>query len=159
MRKKEVRRGRQCIFPEVPRTHTFGKFGSHGGEHYDNHLSKMIMNTDSVDWSKLDLQYLLHDNYKALMQAWLSSAVEYSISEMKAILLQDYCNVTQPDDARDSRDIVVTYQGGVQGYTNASKLLHPMLGDLREGSPRASYDGIVIVRCRGRRLFLKPDKE
>ncbi|KAF6254359.1 GNT-I family-domain-containing protein [Scenedesmus sp. NREL 46B-D3] len=160
MRMKRVRRGRQCVFPEVPRTHTFGKFGSHSGEFYDNHLSKMILNEQLIDWSKQDLQYLLKDRYEQLMVRWLARAKHYSsVTNVQGLPLGQYCNTTGPNDAAAAGDMVVEYQGthGTElSYMNISQLLPPMLGDLREGSPRGSYDGIVMVRCRGRRLFLKP---
>jgi hypothetical protein len=160
MREKEVRQERQCVFPEVPRTHTFGRFGSRFGQHYDSHLSKMIMNDAAMNWTEQDLGYLLKDRYAALMSQWLSAAHRFNnVNNVEGVPLQDYCNVTQPAAAAAAGDMVVEYygtNGTALSYLNVSQLLVPMLGDLREGSPRASYNGVVVVRCRGRRLFLKP---
>lgn len=50
MRKPAVRRGRQCIFPEVPRTHTFGAFGASNGMFFFEHLDNMVINTQHMDW-------------------------------------------------------------------------------------------------------------
>ncbi len=44
------RQGRQCVFPEVPRTITFGENGTSKGQFYDKHLSKMVLNSEEVDW-------------------------------------------------------------------------------------------------------------
>lgn len=52
MREPKVRKGRQCIFPEVPRTHTFGKVGTSGGQFFDQHLAVMLLNKEPIDWSK-----------------------------------------------------------------------------------------------------------
>lgn len=52
MREPKVRKGRQCIFPEVPRTHTFGKVGTSGGQFFDQHLAVMLLNKEEIDWSK-----------------------------------------------------------------------------------------------------------
>jgi alpha-1,3-mannosyl-glycoprotein beta-1,2-N-acetylglucosaminyltransferase len=52
LRESKVRKGRQCIFPEVPRTHTFGKDGTSGGILFDQHLALMLLNKDRVDWSQ-----------------------------------------------------------------------------------------------------------
>jgi hypothetical protein len=48
-----VRNGLQCVFPEMPRSHTFGKIGTHGSLFFDDHLGKMILNNQSVDWTKM----------------------------------------------------------------------------------------------------------
>jgi hypothetical protein len=52
MREPKVRKGRQCVFPEVPRTHTFGKVGTSGGQFFDQHLAPMLLNKEEIDWTK-----------------------------------------------------------------------------------------------------------
>lgn len=52
LREPKVRKGRQCIFPEVPRTHTFGKVGTSGGQFFDQHLAVMMLNKEEIDWVK-----------------------------------------------------------------------------------------------------------
>lgn len=52
MRTPQVRKGRQCIFPEVPRTHTFGRDGTSRGQFFDKHLTIMSLNQENIDWSK-----------------------------------------------------------------------------------------------------------
>lgn len=52
LRLPQVRKGRQCLFPEVSRTHTYGEDGASGGQHFDTHLATMLLNTDNIDWSK-----------------------------------------------------------------------------------------------------------
>jgi alpha-1,3-mannosyl-glycoprotein beta-1,2-N-acetylglucosaminyltransferase len=47
-----LRKGRQCVFPEVPRTHTFGEKGASGGLGYKDHLENMVLNKQAVDWIK-----------------------------------------------------------------------------------------------------------
>lgn len=73
--------------------------------------------------------------------------------------MRDYCDVGQPADSVDTRDLLVTYfkyEGSERSYLKTAKDLRPMWSDLTPGGPRASYDGIVIVRCGERRFFLKP---
>jgi alpha-1,3-mannosyl-glycoprotein beta-1,2-N-acetylglucosaminyltransferase len=53
MRMRSIRQNRQCIYPEVPRTHTFGKVGTSQGEHYDVHLKDMLLNQERVDWKSV----------------------------------------------------------------------------------------------------------
>jgi alpha-1,3-mannosyl-glycoprotein beta-1,2-N-acetylglucosaminyltransferase len=50
LREPQVRRGRQCVFPEVPRTHTYGKKGTSGGQHYMEHLHNMLISREAVNW-------------------------------------------------------------------------------------------------------------
>lgn len=50
MRKPHIRKGRQCVFPEVPRTHTFGAVGASNGMFFQEHLDNMVINTKNMDW-------------------------------------------------------------------------------------------------------------
>jgi alpha-1,3-mannosyl-glycoprotein beta-1,2-N-acetylglucosaminyltransferase len=52
MRQPHIRKGRQCVFPEVSRTYTFGKEGTSGGILFSEHLSTMLLNDERVDWSE-----------------------------------------------------------------------------------------------------------
>lgn len=52
LREPHIRRGRQCVFPEVSRTHTFGSSGTSGGILFNQHLRTMVLNTEKIDWSK-----------------------------------------------------------------------------------------------------------
>lgn len=69
--------------------------------------------------------------------------------------LQEYCTVTKPEDTERTWDLVYKYPGTQQGFTKTAKYLKPMMGDCREGTPRGSFMINLIVRCRGRRLFLQ----
>jgi alpha-1,3-mannosyl-glycoprotein beta-1,2-N-acetylglucosaminyltransferase len=61
--------GRQCIFPEVARTHTFGRIGASEGVGYDDHLAVMVLNKNPVDWSQVvSVACLL--TLDACMHAW-----------------------------------------------------------------------------------------
>lgn len=53
MRLSSIRNGRQCIFPEVPRTHTFGAVGTSKGKFYHDLLEPMILNKEPVDWLRM----------------------------------------------------------------------------------------------------------
>jgi hypothetical protein len=48
-----VRRGRQCVFPEVSRSHTFGAVGNSGGMFYEAHLAGMLLNAEPTNWTKV----------------------------------------------------------------------------------------------------------
>lgn len=53
MRRKDVRKGRQCVFPEVSRTHTFGEIGNSGGMFYKQHLANMVLNQERFNWTTM----------------------------------------------------------------------------------------------------------
>jgi alpha-1,3-mannosyl-glycoprotein beta-1,2-N-acetylglucosaminyltransferase len=53
MREPHIRKGRQCIFPEIPRTHTFGEEGTSLGMFYKEHLKPMLLNKEEVPWLEM----------------------------------------------------------------------------------------------------------
>jgi alpha-1,3-mannosyl-glycoprotein beta-1,2-N-acetylglucosaminyltransferase len=52
MRDQRFTKGRQCVFPEGSRTHTFGANGASGGIFYKEHLALMVLNQQPVDWAQ-----------------------------------------------------------------------------------------------------------
>merc|ERR1712187_302100 len=58
MRRPDVRKGRHCIRPEVSRSYTFGEEGTSAGQFFKQHLSRIKLNGEFVDWAKQDLRYL-----------------------------------------------------------------------------------------------------
>eukprot|EP00775_Hariotina_reticulata_P012917 gene12917-13044_t len=156
LRKDFVRKNRQCIFPEVSRTHTFGTYGTSGGMFYKQHLDPMLLNKEHTNWSAQDLSYLQHDSYLTLMSSWLSHAEP--LTDKVGLSLK--CKVQQSAVPLGGpvTDMLVTYKNNRE-YEIIAKSLHPMLSDLQaEDLPRASYNGTVIVRCQGRRLFISPER-
>jgi hypothetical protein len=139
--------------PQVSRTHTFGRVGTHGavGDSFDATYASMLLNEEAVHWKDMNLDFLLGDNYTAALTSWMDHAQAYNGTVEE---LQAYCAVGQPDHV-DASDLVFTYPKGADGWTHTTKHLKPMLGDVREGTPRCTYHGHAIVRCRGRRLFLR----
>ena len=61
MRLNKVRKGRQCIRPEVCRTYNFGAKGSSKGFFYKRFLAPIRLSDAEVDWAATDLSYLDHD--------------------------------------------------------------------------------------------------
>jgi alpha-1,3-mannosyl-glycoprotein beta-1,2-N-acetylglucosaminyltransferase len=47
-----VRRGRQCLRPEICRTFNFGEQGSSHGQFFKDHLQYIKLNSVSVDFSQ-----------------------------------------------------------------------------------------------------------
>lgn len=99
LRKPEIRKGRQCIFPEVPRTHTFGEVGTSGGQFYNEHLRDMMVSDQRVNWTLQDLSYLEEKNYALLMSHWLAAAKKLSDPSQRwsseGFLQRDSCSPLQ----------------------------------------------------------------
>lgn len=157
------RRGLQCIYPEMPRTHTFGKVGAHGGLYFDEYLAPMVINNQNIDWRTQDLDYLLQDKYAELMGFWISQAQDFLADNTTS--LGGYCNNTLSTDATHMSDLLVEYDSlqaanSTTSFTSLAREVGHMMEGLVLGKvPRASYNGVVVVRCRGRRLFLVPSTE
>ena len=52
MRTPELRRGRQCLRPEVCRTYNFGELGSSKGQFYYRFLQPIRLNEAGIPWGK-----------------------------------------------------------------------------------------------------------
>lgn len=156
------RQGRQCVFPEISRTYHFGRVGTHFGGNpndtfFDKALARILISSEDVDWSRRNLTYLLKANYEVVMDAWLSNATKYDESLLGD--LRDYCHRDKAADTNATSDLLITYPWNSNnhgGFAQVAEKLPGMMTDIRGQRPRASYNGIVMVRCRGRRLFLKP---
>lgn len=133
--------GRACIRPEISRTYSFGKIGVSQGLFFDKHLRKIQLNLDYVEFTKLNLTYLLKDNYDET----LTSTV-YSLPEVMA---EDVI-LGEMDSA-----VRVSYSNA-KSYQRAAKKLG-LMDDFRSGVPRTAYRGIVTCFIRGRRVYLAPD--
>nr|CAI5862762.1 unnamed protein product [Callosobruchus analis] len=57
------RKGRSCIRPEISRTRTFGKSGVSNGLFFEKHLKFIKLNEEFVPFTKINLSYLLKENY------------------------------------------------------------------------------------------------
>lgn len=106
-----------------------------------------------------DLSYLHPRAYAASLDAAVRAAEHIHPSEAAK-----YCKqfATPHDEEQDSGGggendgDLWTWYNGEADFSKIAKLLQPMMTDFKGGVPRASFDGTVMVRCAGRRLFLTP---
>lgn len=89
--------GRACIRPEISRTYSFGKIGVSQGLFFDKHLRKIQLNLDYVEFTKLNLTYLLKDNYDETLTSTVYSlpevmAEDVILGEMDSAVRVSYSN-------------------------------------------------------------------
>ncbi|CAO4370265.1 unnamed protein product [Caenorhabditis nigoni] len=149
MREPAQRKGRQCIRPEISRTGMMvhGKKGVSKGQFYAKHLSKIKMSNFSINFEKLNLDYLLPKNFENKMDKDLADAV---LIELKNITSSTW----QPKVENMKVKIVYT---GKAHFVNIAKKLG-IMNEFRSGIPRTAYNGIVTCFFKKSRLFLVPDR-
>ncbi|CAI5455200.1 unnamed protein product [Caenorhabditis angaria] len=141
MRDPLRRKDRQCIRPEISRTGmtNFGKEGASKGQFFNKHLAKIVVNKENIDFSKIDLDYLLPANFERMFKAEvLEEADLMDISEVTAYVL---------DPKNKGTSIRVVYTGNIDYIEKADKL--HIMHDFKAGVPRTAYDGIVTCFING----------
>ncbi|KAJ2938201.1 hypothetical protein O0L34_g18540 [Tuta absoluta] len=142
LRDPENTRGRACIRPEVSRTYTFGKIGVSRGLFFDNHLKHMQLNQKFVEFTKLNLTYLLKDNYESALQKALEGAETMSADELMLL----------PEGSGQA--VKVLYMDAKSFQKVARRL--GLMFDFRSGIPRTAYRGVVSCYVNGRRVLVAP---
>ncbi|XP_053592885.1 alpha-1,3-mannosyl-glycoprotein 2-beta-N-acetylglucosaminyltransferase isoform X1 [Microplitis demolitor] len=143
IRQPEQRKNRACIRPELSRTRTFGKVGVSNGLFYEKHLKYIKLNDQFVPFTKMNLSYLLKDNYDInfVNQVYHSTVVSYS--ELKS------GNIVIPGSVR------IPYHTR-QTFKNTAKMLG-LMDDFRSGVPRTGYRGVITFFYNNRRVHLAPN--
>ncbi|CAH2249541.1 jg18774 [Pararge aegeria aegeria] len=144
LRDPQNTQGRACIRPEISRTYSFGKIGVSKGLFFDMHLRYMQLNMEFVGFTKLNLTYLLKDNYDSSYTELVASLPETSPEEVMA-------------GASTESALRVSYSSA-KTYRKAAKKLG-LMDDFRSGIPRTAYRGIVTCFIRNRRVYLAPNYE
>ncbi|XP_072937614.1 alpha-1,3-mannosyl-glycoprotein 2-beta-N-acetylglucosaminyltransferase [Epargyreus clarus] len=144
LRNPENTQGRACIRPEISRTYSFGKVGVSKGLFFDMHLRYMHLNEDFVEFTKLDLSYLMKHNYDANLSSLVYALPETSAERAAA-------------GAGGEPATRVPYSNA-KTYQKAAKKLG-LMDDFRSGIPRTAYNGIVSCHIKGRRVYLAPNYE
>ncbi|KAL1513801.1 hypothetical protein ABEB36_003161 [Hypothenemus hampei] len=143
IREPAQRRDRSCIRPEISRTKTFGKIGVSNGMYFEKHLKYIKLNEEFVPFSKMNLTYLLKENYD---NGFVSQVYK--------------CPVVSYEDLMNNN---ISFNGSVRiSYRklNEYKLISKKLGlmdDFRGGVPRMAYKGIVTFYFRDRTVHLAPN--
>jgi len=150
LREAAQRRNRSCIRPEMNRVYTFGSSGSSEGLFFNKYLKKIQLNQDDIDWSSAEIEQEVLSKispdmaYDEELQRVIEQSRESTIEEVKALQEQPM-----------PLDYVVRYSD-LGDYTVKSKHLS-LMDDHKDGVPRQSYRGIVVVRWKTHRILFVPD--
>ncbi|XP_015174365.1 PREDICTED: alpha-1,3-mannosyl-glycoprotein 2-beta-N-acetylglucosaminyltransferase [Polistes dominula] len=142
IRQPEQRKNRACIRPEISRTRTFGKIGVSNGLFFEKHLKFIKLNEKPVPFTKMNLTYLLKDNYDVSFMNEVYNSKVITYSELK------HGHATTPSPVR-----ILYYSR--QLYKNTAKMLG-LMDDFKSGVPRTGYRGVVTFFYNGRRVHLAP---
>lgn len=145
MRHPDQRKGRSCIRPELSRTKTFGKIGVSNGLFYEKHLKYIYLNELPVDFTKLNLTYLLKNEYDNNFVEMVYRAPLVSINELKNK------QISHNDPVR----IIYYTKNNLKSLTK----LFGLMDDFKSGVPRTAYKGIISFTYDNRRVYLAPVKE
>lgn len=143
IRHPEQRKDRVCIRPEISRTRTFGKIGVSNGLFFDKYLKHIKLSEDFVQFSKINMSYLLKDNYdKAfLKQVYVLPLVTFDELRRNLIALEG--------------PVRIQYNNRDQ-YKRITRMLG-LMDDFKSGVPRTAYHGIVSFYYNKRRVHLAPN--
>ena len=143
MRLNVTRRGRQCVRPELCRTYNFGRRGTSGASFFDAHLRDVRLAQQWVPWSSQDLSAFSDPAaYEASFVRQLGGARRVR---------------TVAQARRAAGDVALGYDSEA-AFGRAAKLLGAF-AEWRDGMPRTSYRGVVVLSLNGggARLFLAPE--
>jgi alpha-1,3-mannosyl-glycoprotein beta-1,2-N-acetylglucosaminyltransferase len=130
---------------QISRTFHFGTKGGASHNQFGEKLNKIHLNSETVDWSAVDISYLKEGTYDRTYFSLLSMAqVEYD--------LQTALSVAK------ARDVRLEYKS-FNDFKRLAKQLS-IMDDEKAGIPRTAYRGVVEIRPFGDCiLFLTPPLE
>uniref|UniRef100_A0A0M3KFD0 Alpha-1,3-mannosyl-glycoprotein 2-beta-N-acetylglucosaminyltransferase n=1 Tax=Anisakis simplex TaxID=6269 RepID=A0A0M3KFD0_ANISI len=119
------RNNRSCIRPEISRTAMTpeGKKGASNGLFFVNHLNKIVLNTKPVNFTLLNLDYLLKENYDQHFIDHVYSTPLLPFSKLRARIARGVGN--------KSREYRIEYDR-LERYLDIAKQLQ-IMGDFKVG--------------------------
>lgn len=141
MRRGDIRQGRHCLRPEVPRTHTFGEIGVSKGQFYKAHLQKMVLNSQHVNWKEEDLSSVASvERFQEVLTQQIREAKKITLEQLKAL-----------DESEPSPRLVVQYpEAAWVRYAKPFGLME----DVKDHVRRGAYRGVLPFTWRKHRVFL-----
>ncbi|VDM36456.1 unnamed protein product [Toxocara canis] len=145
LRRQDIRNNRACIRPEVSRTAHNNKVAGKGtsGGLYKKYLASIHLPESPIDFSLLNLSYLMKDNYDRVLKKRLNEAKEITVESVE--------NLSVPS-AENS--YLVVYRTPRE-YRRIAKAVGLMI-DIRSGMPRTAYYGVVTFMLGASRVYAIP---
>lgn len=150
MREPPQRQGRASIRPETSRSRTFGQKGTSLSQFYIKFLAPIQFSDQAAPaWAGRNLSFLLKAAYDPPFAARVAAAREV---ELRRVIDRSFT-------ASGGGDVVVRYSTPkvLLGFCKQLGIME----DLKAGVPRTGYQGVVMLRLRGKagarpRVFLAP---
>ncbi|KAI6191298.1 putative alpha-1,3-mannosyl-glycoprotein 2-beta-N-acetylglucosaminyltransferase [Aphelenchoides bicaudatus] len=137
------RKGRSCIRPEISRTAMTlaGQKGASKGLFFNYYLKKILLNNVPVQFTTMDLSYLLKSNYdpKFIKEVY----------ELPLISIDDFLKLSGKGST-----LRIEYKS-MPEYTTIAKRLR-IMADTKAGVQRTAYKGVVSCFTKGNRVYLAP---
>lgn len=144
LREPQQRKGRACIRPEVSRTKTFGAEGTSVGQFYEEHLRHILLNDKPVDFSALDLSFLVKDGYDAALNVQLEHATGLTLAELQA----------QSANKDWAGGVFKLSYGPSEAQYSELARYFGLTTDFKAGVPRTAYRGVVELHWKGATVLL-----
>jgi alpha-1,3-mannosyl-glycoprotein beta-1,2-N-acetylglucosaminyltransferase len=130
------RQNRSCIRPEVSRTAMtmFGKTGASKGLFFNKHLKQIKLNQSPANFTQLNLNYLLKENYDKPFMDLVYGLPKLSVDEAISKSLKSTLS---------SRESARIEYSSMQEYTDTARKLRIMI-DTKAGVPRFVINFAVL---------------
>uniref|UniRef100_A0A0N5AA13 Alpha-1,3-mannosyl-glycoprotein 2-beta-N-acetylglucosaminyltransferase n=1 Tax=Syphacia muris TaxID=451379 RepID=A0A0N5AA13_9BILA len=143
------RKNRACIRPEISRTAMTveGRKGASKGLFFAKHLGKITLNVRPIDFTKINLDYLIKDKYD---EAFLNHV--YSTPLITLPVLQRQILVSN----ESYKEYRVEYSTLTEYLSIADAL--QIMRDFKAGVPRTAYYGVVTCFINKKRIYVAPNR-
>lgn len=150
IREPENRKNRACIRPEIPRvgmSKNEAKKGVSQGQFLDKFLKLIVMNQVEYDWSKVNTDYLVKENYdKMFLSDVYNRTVKLSFNDFK-----------KAPPRNKTTKILLTYSTKKEFLNYANHF--GIMNDFKAGVPRTAYKGIVQVYFKNKVIYIAPEEQ
>lgn len=139
MREPGIRNDRQCLYPEISRNKNIGERGTSERQFWDK-ISRIQVNTEFVNFTSMDMTYLLKENYEETFLAEVNNAQIVPFTS-----IQNYQDTT----------LRILYDSLGQ-FKNLANMFG-IMDDEKNGLPRTSYKRVVTFYSGSNKIFLTPE--
>jgi len=144
LRRSNVRKGRQCLRPEVSRARTFGEVGVSKGKFYASHLRHVRLNLESTNWTSMDLSYV---STAPRFDDYLSQ----EISGSDFVILEDLSTFATTGEPRK---LAILYED--RTWIRCAKFFG-LPEDQKDGVRRGTYRGVLALTWQRHKVYLVRD--